>query len=162
MAKQLSARSIKTIVRLAGEGTSLGGIAREVGCSRSTVAKYAPSGSFDRSRTQAAAKAHQLDAAAKRALLAERTADLALRITERMADSHLTFGWFGKDGVYEEKTLPEPPAAELRAFAGALASLTTQHLRLVDHDGDGGLDEARSVLDGFMDAVARRAGELTE
>lgn len=162
MAKPLSARSIKAIRRLAVEGKSLGAIAREVGCSRASVSKYAPPGSFDRTRTEAAAKAHQLDAAAKRALLAERTADIALRITERMVDEYVSFGWFGKDADYQEKTTVEPPAAEMRAFAGALSSLTSQHLRLVDHDSDGGLDEARSVLDGFMDAVARRAGELTE
>ena len=160
MAAPLSAEQLDQIRQLAGTGMSTSAISRMVGCSRQSVSRHAPPGALDRSRTAAAVRAHKVDAAARRAAIAERLLDLADRAADRMTEDTLVFGWYGKEGDYRERSLTEPPAADLRALAATIATLMTQHLRLVDHDSDGGLDEARSVLDGFMDAVAARANEL--
>jgi hypothetical protein len=160
MAVPLSAQTIAEIRDLAASGTARNDIARRLGISAATVTKYAPAGSFDRSATEAAVKAHKIDASARRAILAERFAEEAERLLDDMRAGHLAFGWYGKDGDYRYRQLDEPPPADKRALMAAAATAIDRHLRLVDHDSDGGLDEARSVLDGFMDAVARRAAGL--
>lgn len=160
MADPLSAEQLEQIRTLAGTGMSTAQIGRIVGCSRQSVSRHAPVGALDRSRTAAAVKAFKVDAAARRAALAERLLLEADALLDDMRSEHLAFGWYGKDGDYRDTTLTEPPPGDKRALMAAATTAIAQHLRLVDHDSDGGLDEAKSVLDGFMEAVARRANEL--
>ncbi|HEY1820425.1 MAG TPA: helix-turn-helix domain-containing protein [Trebonia sp.] len=162
MPSALSAKKIETIRHLAADGRSLSSIARELHVSPSTVHKYARPGSFERTQTAAAVQAHQLDAAARRAAISERLLTIVDQLADRMGSEYLSFGWFGKDGEYRHRTHPLPPAGEMRQFSGALSSLMATHLRLVAQDSDGGLSDAVSVLDGFMDAVAERAAEIRD
>lgn len=160
MPKALGDGVIADIRRLAGEGRSLSSIARELGVSAGSVHKYAPPGSFERGQTAAAVEAHKLDAAGRRAAISEQVLTVVEQLLERMGGPYLSFGWFGKEGLYHEKEHPLPPAGEMRQFAGSLSSLMATHLRLVAHDADGGLSEAESAIDGFMDAIAQRARDL--
>ncbi len=156
----LPAETVAEIERLAAEGVSANQIAKRLGCSRSTVVKYAPKGSFDRSQTAAAIEAHRVDAAARRAAVSEELLTVAAQLVRRMGSEYLSFGWFGKDGEYRQRMHDLPPAGEMRQLAGALSSLMATHLRLVQHDSDGGVTDAENALDGFMQAVAQRVQEL--
>lgn len=160
MGRALPAETIAEIRSLAGAGKGRNEIARELGVSVAAVSRYAPAGSFDRTATAAAVKSRQVDMAERRARLASDLLDEVARLLADMRAGHLAFGWYGKDGDYHEKHLDEPPPADKRALAGAASSLISQHLRLVDHDSDGGVAQAKSVLDKFMDAIAERANEL--
>jgi hypothetical protein len=160
MGKPLPAETVAEIVRLAGEGLGRNEIARRVGVSVAAVTRHAPEGSFDRAATAEAVKARQVDMAERRGRLASDLLDEVARLLADMRSGHLAFGWYGKDGDYRERQLDEPPPADKRALAGAASSLLSQHLRLVDHDSDGGVAQAEAVIDAFMDAVAHRAREL--
>lgn len=153
---------IARIVELAKAGLARNEIARQLQVSATTVTKYAPAGSFDRAATQKAVRAHSVDMAARRAALAEQLLRDAERLRAQIWQPALVYNFGGKDNTYEEHTLQEQPVDGKRALMQTVATAMTTHLRLVDHDSDGGLDEARSVLDGFMDAVARRAAELAD
>lgn len=145
-------------------GLSLGATARAVGRPISTVRDAARREglSWDRSRTAAAVKAHTVDMAARRTVLAANLLQDAERLREQMWQPAVVYAFGGKDNDYNEHPVAEPPAGDKRTLMQAASTALTAHLRLVDHDSDGGLTEARSVLDGFMDAVARRAADLTE
>jgi hypothetical protein len=162
MAARLSAETIEQIRLLAAGGVARNQIARELGVSAATVTKHAPAGSFDRSATAVAVKARQIDMAAMRAQLAADLLSDAARLREQVWQPALVYNFGGKDNTYEEHQLDEQPTDAKRTLIQAATTAVTAHLRLVDHDSDGGLDEARSVLDGFMDAVARRAAELDD
>lgn len=159
-AKPLDPAIVAEIQRLAAEGVSRDAIVRQLGCSRHSVTKYAPAGSFDRSKTAAAVAAHTVDMAARRAQLAQDLLDDARRLREQLWQPTTVFNFGGKDNTYNERELDEAPADIKRTLMQASTAALTAHLRLVDHDSDGGLGEARSVLDGFMDTIARRANEL--
>lgn len=160
MGKPLPAVTVAEIVRLAGERVGRNEIARQLGVSVDSVTRHAPAGSFDRSATAAAVKARQVDLAARRSELAVRLLDEVSRLLDDMRGGHLVFGWYGKDGTYRDRHLDEPPPGDKRALAGAASSLLSQHLRLVDHDSDGGLAHQESVIDQFMGMIADKAREL--
>lgn len=160
MPDPLGEDEIRRIVELAQAGLARNEIARRLQVSATTVTKYAPPGSFDRTGTALAVRAHQVDMAAKRAELAQRLLDDAARLREQIWKPTKIYNFGGKDNTYNEKTVDEPPFDAKRTLMQAATTALAAHLRIVDHDSDGGLDEARSVLDGFMDAIARRAAEL--
>ena len=160
MADPTPADVVEQIRLLAGTGLARNEVARRLGVSPRTVTKYAPAGSFDRAGTEAAVKAHSVDMAARRAALAQNLLQDAERLREQIWEPTTIYSFGGKDNTYNERAVDEPPFEAKRNLMQTVATAVTQHLRLVDHDSDGGLDEAKSVLDGFMDAVARRAAEL--
>lgn len=153
---------VERIRELAAEGLGRNEVARRLDVSPRTVTRYAPEGSFDRSSTMAAVKARQADMAERRAALADKLLKDAERLREQIWQPALVYNFGGKDNDYNEHQLEEQPVDGKRTLMQTAVAAVTAHLRLVDHDGDGGLDEAKSVLDGFMDAVAQRAAELRD
>jgi IS30 family transposase len=151
---------VQRIRELAAAGTARNEIARQVGCSPATVTRYAPAGSFDRSSTAAAVQAHKIDAAAVRAKLALDLLSDAARLREQIWQPAKIYNFGGKDNTYNDKDVDEPPADVKRTLMLAANTALTAHLRLVDHDSDGGTEQAKGVLEKFMDAVAERAHEL--
>jgi predicted transcriptional regulator len=156
------AELVERIRELAAQGLGRNEVARRLEVSPRTVSKYAPAGSFDRSATAAAVKARQVDMAERRAVLAENLLGDAERLREQIWQRALVYNFGGKDNTYEEHELEEQPTDAKRTLMQAVATAVNAHVRLVDHDGDGGLDEAKSVLDGFMDAVAQRAAQYRD
>lgn len=152
---------IERIRDLATAGMGCNEIARQLNVSPRTVSRYAPPGAFDRSATLAAVKARQADMAERRAKLAADLLEDAERMRRQLWEPTVVFNFGGKDNTYEDHELPEQPTEGKRTLMQAVSTAVAAHVRLVDHDGDGGLDEAKSVLDGFMDAVARRAAEIS-
>ena len=160
MGKPLSAEKVAEIRRLAEAGLGRNEIAREAGVSVAAVTRHAPAGSFDRSSTAAAVKARQTDMAARRAVLAGKLLEDAERLRELLWKPSVVFAFGGKDNTYNEHAVDSPPFADKRTLMLSANTALMAHLRLVDHDSDGGVAHAESVLDQFMDAVAQRAREL--
>jgi len=159
----MAAHSDETIAQirdLATTGVGRNEIARRLGVSADAVTRYAPEGAFDRSATMAAVRARQADMAERRARLADALLSDAERMREQIWQTATVFNFGGKDNDYNDHTFDEQPPDGKRTLMQAVSTAVAAHVRLVDHDGDGGIDEAKSVLDGFMDAVARRAAEL--
>lgn len=157
---ELSSETVAEIRRLAAEGVGRNEIARRVGVSSSTVTAYAPAGSFDRGASAAATKARQIDMAARRAELAANLLADAERLREQLWRPHLAYAFGGKDNDYNEHELDEPGPADKRALMATISTAMAAHLRLVDHDSDGGVAHAESAMDRFMDAVAQRTAEI--
>lgn len=151
---------IGEIVRLAGEGVGRNEIARRLGVSAASVTRFAPRGSFDRAATADATKARQIDMAARRTGLAADLLADAERLREQLWQPALVYAFGGKDNDYNEHTLAEPSFADKRAVISSVSTALAAHLRLVDHDTDGGTAHAESVLDQFMGAIAERAREI--
>lgn len=155
MASALSAEKIAEIRALAAGGMSLTAIARQLKVSMSTVHKYAPPGSFDRAAPAAAVKARQTDLAARRAQLAANLLEDAERLRAQMWQPGVVYAFGGKDNDYNEHSVAEPPAAEKRTLMQAATVAAAAHLRLVDHDVDNGVDEARDVAKAIAAGLAR-------
>jgi len=151
---------IERIRDLAAHGLGCNEIARQLGVSPRTVSRYAPEGSFDRTATAAAVKARQADMAQRRAALADNLLADAEKLREQLWEPTTIWSFGGKDNTYNEKQVQEPPFDAKRTLMQAVSTAVNAHVRLIERDGDGTIDEAKSVLDGFMDAVARRAAEL--
>ena len=153
MGLPLAPETIEEIRRLAAAGVGRNRIAQLVGCSVGTVTRHAPAGSFDRSATAAAVKAHQLDAAGRRAAISEQLLTVVEQLAERMGAEYVSFGWFGKEGTYRQKKLPLPPAGEMRQFAGSLSSLVATHLRLEQFRLGDDHDDAKDAIIAFGNAI---------
>lgn len=160
MGSPLPAEVVAEIQRLAGEGSGRNEIARQLGVSAGTVTRHAPAGSFDRGGTAVAVKARQVDLAARRAELAALLLEDAAKLRAQLWQPHMAFAFGGKENTYNEHPLSEPTPADKRALISSAVTALTAHLRLVDHDSDGGLADAESVLDGFMNSIAQRAAEI--
>lgn len=122
--------------KLAQEGMSQAGIAREVGIARSTVGRICTDAgiSFDRSATAVAVEAHRIDLKAERTALAGETAQRARAILDKLDRPHVVVGWY--QGEAFEHELAGPTSGDARNLAIAAAVLVDKHLALVKHDSD--------------------------
>lgn len=156
--RRLSDTALSEIRRLAEAGVGRNEIARQIGCSPTTVTRVAPPGSFDRSSTEIAVRAAQADHARKRSevntrLLAEIDAAIdRLRqpVTVRIAA--------GKEVL--EFVDQQPGPRELRDLATAVAQLSAAHGRLAEVDARFGeserTEEALSILEDFGRGIRDR------
>lgn len=155
VAAALSAKRIAEIQKLAAGGVSLTAIARQLKVSMSTVHKYAPAGSFDRSATAVAVKARQVDLAARRAVAATNLLGAAERLLEQMWEPSVVFAFGGKDNDYNEHHVDEPSFADKRTLMQAATTALAAHLKLVDHDTESGVDEARDTAKAIAEGLRR-------
>lgn len=149
----LDPKIVAKIRRMAGEGVARNEIARRLKIGTRTVTKYAPPNSFDRTATAAAVKAHQIDAAARRAEISQRILDGVEHALDDLAGDHLAFGWFGKDADYHEKLLERMPPAEKRALAATISSLMGTHMRLEQFNLGDEHQDARDAIVSFGNAI---------
>lgn len=124
---------IAEIRRLHAEGLGRNEIARRIGRGTRTVSNYCARMNlvFDTTATETATAARNAQLAEKRSILADALVDDALRLTEQMWQPAKVYNFGGKDNTYEEKDLPEPPAADKRALMTAATAAAAQSLRLV-------------------------------
>lgn len=134
---------------------SVAAIAKQVGCSRSTVGRYAPPGSFDRTRTKAATEAAVADAAARRAIHRQRYLDLVDELQERAASKYEHTAIGGVDAELRRWTTDRPPARETADLVRAAQIASMTELRLAEKDDDGGLKQAVSLLDNLVISLGR-------
>lgn len=129
----LSEAEIDEIRRLHGEGLGRNEIARRIGRGTRTVSNHCARMNlvFENTATEAATAARNAQLAEKRSILADALIDDALRLTEQMWQPAKVFNFGGKDNTYEDKDVPEPPAADKRALMTAATAAAAQSLRLV-------------------------------
>lgn len=134
--------------RLHAEGCGRNEIARRLNRGPRTVSVIAAELglTFDRTATEEATRARKADLEEKRVILADALTDDALRLSAQIWQPATVFNFGGKDNTYEERDVPEPPAADKRALMAAATSAAAQSLRLVPPAPDSGADDARSML----------------
>lgn len=162
MASPLDPEKIDEIRRLAAAGASLYRISKQLGVAHGTVRKYAPPGSFDRSATETAVKARQIDLAGRRAALAMNLLADAERLREQMWEPSVVFAFGGKDNDYNEHHVDEPSFTDKRTLMQAATTAMNAHLKLVDHDTNSGTDEARDMAKAIAAGLARLFPDTTE
>lgn len=132
-------------------------IARKHKRSVSTVTNIAKAAgnadAFDRSHTENATRARRTDLAAARSELAERWMRVANDVLDQLGQPYTVWAFAGKDGVWRERTLPRPPAPELRNLIVSAATATDKHLVLDKHNTGDGVEEARSMLGDVASAI---------
>lgn len=134
--------------RLFDQGLSCRAIAKELGCSPSTVSRWAEAEklSFDRSQTAAAVQAHTVDLAKARVELAQEMAAAGLELLRARHRPYLVFNFGGKDNTYEEHTLDRPPVEVIRNAVTTAGIAFDKASRVVESTPEGQV-EAESVLD---------------
>lgn len=128
-------------------------IGERMGFDFSTVARHARELglAFDRSRTNAAANAAQIDAKAKRAILAQRFLDEAAHALDRIQEPYvMTLG--SKDGP-QSITLDKPDAGAHRNFMTTAGIATDKAIALDKHDSDSIGEEAKSMLERLLAVI---------
>lgn len=153
---------IATIRRMHAAGSSLGGIARELGRAPQTVSQVCKriGLTFDRKQTAAANQAVSVDMAARRNALAENLLADAERIRAQLWSETTVYNFGGKDNDYNERTFPEAPADIKRTLMQTATTAVNAHLRLVDYAARDSHDDARDVVLQF--ALAVRNAELPD
>lgn len=125
-------------------------IAREHGVSTTAVRKIAheagETNAFSRDRTKRATAARVADQRAQRAVTSQRFLDEANRLLDELHEPHMVFNIGGRDNVYTEHLLPEPPTADKRNLIVSAATAFDKHLKADLHDAETGAAGARSVL----------------
>ncbi|MEU9606166.1 helix-turn-helix domain-containing protein [Streptomyces sp. NPDC048057] len=101
---------------------------------------------FDITATEVATKHRMAQLAEKRAILADALTDDALRLSEQVWQPAVVYNFGGKDNTYEERGVPEPPAADKRALMAAATAAAAQSVRLVPPAVDTDVEDAVSVV----------------
>jgi len=98
------------------DGHGCNAIARELGCSPSTVSKWARENDlrFDRSQTALAVRAHVIDMAEARLLLAQKMVVAASDLLDQLDGPYLVYAFGGRDNDYNEHQLDRPPVEVIR------------------------------------------------
>lgn len=135
----ISDRTKARIRKLAREGMSRNGIAREVKVSSSTVSRVCaaarPPISFDRSETAAATEAKVQDLKARRAEITHMAVDEITRLFGLLTSPHEVIHW-DKDGFMHRGEIERPTSGDVKNYATAIGILTDKHLALIRHDSD--------------------------
>lgn len=128
-------------------GKSCNAIARELGCSSSTISRWAKREglSFDRSETAAMVSALRIDRAAVRADIIDRMYTRSQKILARLEASSYTYRAPTKDGT-EVVTEDSAPPIDEKNFASAIAVYLDKAARLELVDSDSGVSGAKSML----------------
>ena len=93
------------------EGYSCNAIAKQLGCSPSTVSLWAKDEGlkFDRSQTALAVRAHVIDMAESRLLLTKKMLAVGHEALDKLDGPYLVYAFGGKENDYNEHTLDSPP-----------------------------------------------------
>lgn len=141
------------IIELARQGMARNDIARETGRAAATVTKIAHNAglSFDRSMTEKAVKARQIDLAERRTELRDLYLIKAKQLLDQIDEPHLAFNIGGKDNTYTEHMLDKPTTGDIRNLMQSASIATTAEIRIgqAENDGDGA---ARSLILGLANA----------
>lgn len=144
MVQPLDPAKQQEIVRLAESGMPRNEIARKVGCSYSTVTKWATRAGveFDRSITQAAVEARQMDLKALRKELAVRTARRAIQIDDMF------------QGVTDTK--------KIKDLTASMRDETQSHFNIsrLDMGNEESTESAKEALREFIIGAKERVKEI--
>ncbi|MFB6787682.1 helix-turn-helix domain-containing protein [Streptomyces olivaceus] len=150
------------IIRLHSEGHGRNEIARRVRRSQRTVSLICAEEDlvFDVTMTEDATRHRVAQLAERRAVLAEALQGDAERLTELMWAPAKIFSFGGKDNVYREKDVDEPPAADKRNLMAAANVAIEKSMKLVPPEtDDANVEAARSMLGSLADGLSRLAAQ---
>lgn len=133
--------------RLFDAGLSCRAIADNLKVSPSTISRWAKQEGlkFDRSKVEAAVKAHTVDLAAARIRLAEKMSAAAEEMLDHINDPYLVFSFGGKENDYNEHTLDSAPV-ETRRNIVTTAGIAFDKLTRIVEKSDDGLEDALGVI----------------
>lgn len=146
--RPLTTDELAQLRALHANGMGRNDIARALERSPASISKYAAEAglSFDRSSVQAATAARKADAAAKRAALQLLLLDDARRLRAQLWEKHEYREYGGKEFVLRKWTQDEPTPTDKLKLMQATGAAIDRSLRLAEHDADGGLEQAKSLL----------------
>lgn len=162
------------IVEAIRSGAARNDVARRFGRSPSTISKiaHAEGLAFDRAQTEAATKAKQADNRARRAAQAvvylDKVDEIFTEIEAIRARLHgptVVFNFGGRDNTYEERTLPEPDAATIRALTSSIRDLVMSaraaHTTVLDMERIDQPDAGHGALEQLIDAIGRARAQAS-
>ncbi|WP_055491696.1 hypothetical protein [Streptomyces sp. TP-A0356] len=135
--RPLSDEQRAQIIALAQQEFPVRQIAAEVGSSTGSVSTVCRLAGvvLDRRQTQAATRARQVDAAARRAELAEELLALSRDELARLRRPHTEYwGVGGSTPTVLSRTMPEPPPRARRDLIGGAVALLDRYMRLIEAD----------------------------
>lgn len=149
------------IRQLHSEGMGRNEIARTIGRAQRTISVEAAKMGleFDCTWTEEATRHRKAQLAEKRTILAEALTDDALRLSEQVWQPAIVFNIGGKDNIYTEKRVPEPPADAKRNLMAAAVAAANQSVRLVPPEENDGSGEVGSLLTSLFDRLRDRHGD---
>ena len=148
------------LAKLHAEGLSVRAIAERLGVSKSTVAAWAKQDglAFNRARTAEAVAAKSVDLAAGRQRLAEKMLAAAENMLEQLDKPYTVYSFGGRDNVYTEHTLDQPPVEAKRNIITTAAITFDKLTRIVEKDPD--VSGAQSVVQSLEAGILAAAAVL--
>lgn len=142
------------------EGYSCNAIAQKLDASPSTVSRWAKTEglSFDRSQTALAVRAHTIDLAADRLLLAQKMVQVASDVLDSLDGEYLVYSFGGQENLYSEHLLDSPPVEVVRN-AVTTAGIAFDKASKVLEKSTEGLTGAHSLLDSLATGFAKAAAD---
>lgn len=130
------------------QGYGCNAIARELGVGPASVSRWAKDAGlkFDRSQTALAVRAHVIDMAEARLLLAQKMVVAASDLLDQLDGPYLVYAFGGRDNDYNEHQLDRPPVEVIRN-AVTTAGIAFDKATKVIETSPEGLAESLSVLD---------------
>ncbi|WP_336633604.1 MULTISPECIES: terminase gpP N-terminus-related DNA-binding protein [unclassified Microbacterium] len=131
------------------EGFSCNAIARKLGVGVATISRWAKDEglAFDRSQTAMAVRAHTIDLAESRLLLAKKLQVAAHDLLDSLDGEYLVYSFGGKDNVYSEHTLDRPPVEVIRNAVTTAGIAFDKATKVVEAEsGAAGLAPVESML----------------
>lgn len=129
-------------------------IARDHEVSVSTVTRIAQheglTDAFDRSETKRATAAKVADQRLQRATTSQRFLDECNGFLDELHEPHMVFNIGGRDNVYTEHLMDEPPTTDKRNLMVSAGVAFDKHLAADRHDSDGEVEGVVSLLGGLF------------
>ena len=147
------------VLDLHSKGLGRNEIAKLTGIGAASVTRIvqADGGSFDRSKTEQAVKARQVDMASLRGQVAQKLLTRANELLDDMDEPFLAFNFGGKDNTYAEHLLERAPVEARHTMIRAAATAMRTHTDLVKFDSDQGQGHAESLLDAIAEGITAAA-----
>lgn len=136
------------VIALFGEGFSRNEIARRAGVAGATVSKICAGEGleFDRSMTALAVRAHQIDLAEERVLLAKKIAVRADELLEDMDAPMMVHNFGGRENTFVEELIDAPTVEARQRMMTGVGIAFDKITRIVERSTDG-VVQANGILD---------------
>lgn len=150
--RPVEAQKRAEVIALFGEGLSRNAIARRVGLAGSTVSRICAEErlEFDRTKTALAVRAHQVDLAEARVLLAKKIAVRADELLEDMDAPTLVHNFGGRENTFTEQLIDAPTVEARQRMMTAVGIGFDKITRIVERGSDG-----QEAAEGVLDNLAR-------
>ncbi len=148
----------RQVAELHSQSLTRNAIAREMGRSGRTVSRIAADLglTFERAQVRAATEARKQDAKARRAQLALDLLDDAARLRAQLWKPAVVFNFGGRENVYEEHQLDQPPAADQLKLVQAATIAIGKSIDIDKHDR---VDDSLNGVDAWLAAMTGQAGD---